>query len=178
MWSGRSAHPENRNCSVIQRKMHLLPLIQLQADSRWKRRPVPNRRTRAVKILLQYALTRRSLAMDQANIIEFNKMQVWTDRLIRARIEEAPPGFSKPTFRQLQSADQKMSMELADQTRSGIQTTGTGRPVEAVFEAVINSTAVTCLMQPMPGASVKSQFGGGDKQDFRSEQVEAFTLQR
>ena len=117
------------------------------------------------EILLQYALTRRSLAMDQANIIEFNKMQVWTDRLIRARIEEAPPGFSKPTFRQLQSADQKMFMELADQTRSGIQTTGAGRPVEAVFEAVINSTAVTCLMQPMPGAAVKSQFGGGDKQD-------------
>ena len=92
-------------------------------------------------------------------------MQVWTDRLIRARIEEAPPRFSKPTLRQLQSADQKMFMELADQIRSGIQKTGTGRPVEAVFEAVINSAAVTCLMQPMPGASVKSQFGGGDKQD-------------
>ena len=68
-------------------------------------------------------------------------------------------------FRQLQSADQKMFMELADKTRSGIQTTGGGRPVEAVFEAVINSTVVTCLMQPMPGAPSKTQTVGGDRQD-------------
>ena len=46
--------------------------------------------------------------MDQANIIEFGKRQVWADRLIKIRVEEPPPGFVKPTMKQLQAADQKM----------------------------------------------------------------------
>ena len=62
------------------------------------------------EILLQK--TRRSLAMDQANIIEFSKMQVWTDRLIKIRVEEPPPGFVKPTMKQLQAADQKMFLGI------------------------------------------------------------------
>ena len=121
------------------------------------------------EILLQFALTRRSLAMDQANTIEFGKMQVWVDRLIKIRVEEPPPGFVKPTMKQLQSADQKMFMELSDLTRSGIQTDATGRPVEKVFENVINSTVVTCLMQPMPGHIAKQPASSGDKVELENK---------
>lgn len=38
-------------------------------------------------ILLLQALTRRSLAMDQANLVEYSVIQSWVDRLLRRRSE-------------------------------------------------------------------------------------------
>lgn len=73
------------------------------------------------EILLQYALQRRGLSMDQANLLEFTIHQRWVDRLIRVRLTIPPPGYSKPTFRQLLDSDKKLFEELADETRHGVQ---------------------------------------------------------
>ena len=43
-------------------------------------------------ILMLQALTRRSLAMDQANVVSFTKMQAWVDKLVKCRTDEPPPG--------------------------------------------------------------------------------------
>ena len=40
----------------------------------------------------------------------------------------------QPTFNQLQLADRKLFQLLAEKTRSGIQATPSGRPVDEVFE--------------------------------------------
>ena len=83
-------------------------------------------------ILLLQALTRRSLAMDQANLVEYSVIQSWVDRLMRARTDEAPVGFTKPSLKQLMAADQKLFMEMADRSRSGIQVTPAGRPLDDI----------------------------------------------
>lgn len=101
-------------------------------------------------IMVLQALTRRSLAMDQANLVTFTKMQAWVDRLVKCRTEEPPPGYSTPSLRQIMLADQKLFIELADRTRSGIQATVTGKPIDDIIETVMFMNEVTCLLQPLP----------------------------
>lgn len=101
-------------------------------------------------ILLNYALTRRSLAMDQANLVDFTVMQTWTDKIMKTRVDAPPAGFQKPSLKQLMSADVKFFEELADMTRSGVQANSAGRPLDAAIPKVIHMQEVTSLMQPMP----------------------------
>eukprot|EP00435_Cladocopium_sp_Y103_P013398 s4340_g3.t1 len=75
----------------------------------------------STEILLQYALQRRGLSMDQANLLDIKIHQLWVDRLIKVRLQVPPPGYSKTSFRQLLEADKKLFEELADETRQGIQ---------------------------------------------------------
>ena len=101
-------------------------------------------------ILVLQALTRRSLAMDQANLVSYVKIQAWVDRLLKCRTEEAPPGYSNPSLRQIMLADQKLFIELADRTRSGVQATAAGKPIDDIIENVMYLNEVTCLLQPLP----------------------------
>ena len=43
------------------------------------------------------ALQRRSLALDQANLVEYTLMQQWSDRILRARMDEPPPQYVRPS---------------------------------------------------------------------------------
>ena len=117
------------------------------------------------EILLQYALTRRALAMDQANLLDFTVMQKWTEKLVRARVEPPPPGFQKPSVRQLMAADVKLFEEIADQTRAGIQAVASGRPLDDVLPKVMIMTEVCSLMQPLPAHVSTGGGPPGDKPD-------------
>ena len=101
------------------------------------------------EILLQYALQRRGLSMDQANLLEYGIHQQWVDRLIKVRLTVSPQGYQQTSFRQMLEADKKLFEELAHATRSGIQTTPTGRPLDVHFEACMNKAEVAHLLQPL-----------------------------
>ena len=103
-------------------------------------------------ILMLQALTRRSLAMDQANVVSFTKMQAWVDKLVKCRTDEPPPGYASPSLRQIMLADQKLFIELADRTRSGIQSSVHGKPIDDIIETVMYLNEVTCMLQPLPKA--------------------------
>ena len=103
----------------------------------------------STEILLQYALQRRGLSMGQANLLNYTLHQKWVDRLIKTRLQVPPPGYNKPTFRQLLEADKKLFEVLADATRSGVQTTPKGRPLDLAFDKAIDSTEVMHLLQPL-----------------------------
>ena len=47
----------------------------------------------STEILLQFALQRRGLSMDQANLLEYNIHQKWVDRVIKMRLTPAPHGY-------------------------------------------------------------------------------------
>lgn len=102
---------------------------------------------------VQQALQRRALAYDQANVVDYHKLMSWNDKLMKARLTDPPPGYARVTFGQLERADRKFFAELCDMTRSGIQTTSSGRPVESVLkDCMLDSEVLHCL-QPLPTLS-------------------------
>ena len=107
----------------------------------------------STEILLQYALQRRGLSMDQANLLEFRTHQLWVDRLLKVRLQVPPAGDSRTSFRQVLEADKKLFEELANATRHGVQATVNGRPLDLVFEDCMNKPEVVHLLQPLMGKS-------------------------
>ena len=107
---------------------------------------------------VQQALQRRALAYDQANVVGFHQLSKWHDKLLKARLTDPPPGYARITFTQMERADRKFFAELCDQTRSGIQTVGTDRPVEGVLKDCMFDAEVLHCLQPLPVSS-SSQSG-------------------
>ena len=107
------------------------------------------------EILVLQALQRRALAMDQANLLDYEKGDMWAQRLLRARMIDPPPLFARPSWKQLMEADRKLFSELRDRTRSGVQADTSGRPLDRNIVAVMESYDVSCLLQPVPTAASK-----------------------
>ncbi|CAE7418143.1 unnamed protein product, partial [Symbiodinium sp. CCMP2456] len=110
------------------------------------------------EVFVMQALQRRSLALDQANIAEYATMQLWSDKLLRARLDEPPPGFVRPPWSQVVAADKAFFRELRDATRGGIQPGPTGaRPVDACVEKVAVMHDVACLLQPVHAPATREK---------------------
>ncbi|CAE7763142.1 unnamed protein product [Symbiodinium sp. CCMP2592] len=107
------------------------------------------------EILVQQALTRRALAMDQANLIEFSVADKWTQRLMKARMQAPAEHFARPTWKQLESADRQLFAELRDKTRAGVQTVASGRPLDTLLPDAMYMNEVSCLLQPFPAPALK-----------------------
>ena len=121
----------------------------------------------ATDVLMQYALMRRALAFDQANLMDYVKFMKWTEKLMKCRIEPAPPGYDKPTIRQLMSADTKLFEEMADRTRQGIQPDVNGRPLDNVLDDCMVLHEVAMLMQPRQ-TRAESSYGRMKGQDGKN----------
>ena len=119
----------------------------------------------ATDVLMQYALMRRALAFDQANLIEFTKFMKWSDRLMKAGLDKPPPGFQRPSIKQLMAADTKLFEEMVDLTRQGI--TPKGRPLNLVLDQCMAMHEVAMLIQPRQFSRSESTYekvkGGGSR---------------
>ena len=104
------------------------------------------------EIQVRYALTRRALALEQANLVKFALMEAWSEKMMQSRLEEPNAGFSRTTMKQLEQADRKLFVMLGEHTREGIKATTSGRPIDAVFEKCMQSSEVMSLLQPRPVA--------------------------
>ena len=120
------------------------------------------------EILLRYCLMRRGLAMEQSNLLAYRLHDLWLEKLMMCRLDVVPQGFSKPTFQQLEAADKRLFLLMAEKTRAGIKATAQGRPCDAQFETCMNSTEVMSLLQPKPVA-VRSK---DDEQPFKRQKTE------
>ena len=94
---------------------------------------------------VKYCLTRRGLALEQANVMSYANHEQWAERLFACRLKEPPPGYSRVSFKQLQLADAKLFVVLGEKTRKGIKTTSGGRPCDVVFAAAMESPEVLTL---------------------------------
>ena len=59
-------------------------------------------------LLLKYALTRRGLALDQANLVSFQMHDAWVERLMEVRHTAPPASYSGISHQQLLNADRKL----------------------------------------------------------------------
>ena len=102
------------------------------------------------EILLRYCFIRRALAMEQANILSYKHHDKWLEKIMACRLEAVPYGFARTTFQQIEAADKRLFILLAEKTRSGIKATTAGRPCDNHFVTCMESTEVMSILQPKP----------------------------
>ncbi|CAE7564327.1 PRSS12 [Symbiodinium sp. CCMP2456] len=88
------------------------------------------------EVHITQALQRRALAMEQANIVSYTLLDLWHQRLMKARLTDPPPGY--------------------DETRAAIQANAEGRPIDRIIKDVMYRVEVGTLLQPLPSASTHS----------------------
>ena len=114
------------------------------------------------ELLLRFAISRRGLAYDQANLIEYSLHESWVTKLFTFRLREAPANHARITLEQLLNADKALFSKLCQLTRAGIIPTATGvRPLDIVFADTMKDSEVLLLMSNLPlavhsGAKVKA----------------------
>ena len=106
-------------------------------------------------LLLRYALTRRGLALDQANLVDYELHEAWVERLMEIRHTAPPANYAAVTHQQLLNADRKLFVKLAELTRSGVQLEATGRPLDNCWNEATEHPDVAHLLQPMPAPAVR-----------------------
>ena len=72
------------------------------------------------------------------------------EKILACRLETVPPGYSRTTFQQIEAADKRLFVLLAEKTRAGVKSGPDGRPCDKHCEACMNSTEVTALLQLKP----------------------------
>ncbi|CAK8986071.1 unnamed protein product [Durusdinium trenchii] len=107
----------------------------------------------ASEIQVRYCLTRRALALEQANVVGFAKMEAWSEKMMQTRLEDPPPNHVRTTMKQLEMADRKLFVLISERTREGIKPSPAGRPVDAVIKDCMESSEVLTLLQPRPSSS-------------------------
>ena len=100
------------------------------------------------EIQVRYALVRRGLALDQANVLDFSKHDQLVELLLDVRMQEPLSGYQRVSMKQLEAADKKFFVLLGEETRSGIKSSSTGRPCDLNFDKVFNSSEFRHLLQP------------------------------
>jgi len=104
--------------------------------------------------LLRNALTRRGLALDQANLVNFNTHEVWAEKLFSARMKPLLDGFRRVSLVQLENADKFMFERLSELTRDGIVPDSAGRrPLDIAFHTAMQEPELMQLLTQMPAGS-------------------------
>ena len=88
---------------------------------------------------VRLALMRRELALDQANLLDYLEHDRWVERVFDCRTAMQPSGYNGISIQQIINADRKLFVKLAEGTRSGIQTTASGRPLDAILRPPMNT---------------------------------------
>ena len=111
-------------------------------------------------LLLRYALQRRGLALEIANVCDFNVHELWVGVMFDAMLATVPPGYAKVSWNQLHQADQEVWKQIGPPCPNGLRWgPGTVPPFEAALKRVIYEPSVRLLMMPLPAAQSR---GGGN----------------
>ncbi|CAE7638477.1 Abcb1a [Symbiodinium sp. CCMP2592] len=135
-------------------------LMGIKSDPMWK--PDANGVIKEVKtaaelkadtstdLKLKFALQRRSLAFDQTRLIDYDKMERWTQVLIDAFLEVPPANYAKVTIEQVHNADLALFKYMMKETRFGIKPLADGTlPLERALQAAMAAPEVRLCLQPL-----------------------------
>ena len=100
---------------------------------------------------VRVALQRRSLAFDQANLVDYSLFEKWHVALYTHLNRLPPPGYAQVTLSQAIAADQELFKRMAEKTRSGIRQRQDGtRPLQVAFLDAMNDASVVHALLPLP----------------------------
>ena len=102
------------------------------------------------EIKIQGALLRRALAYDQANLVSYEVLAKWNDKLMKARLTDPPQGYARVSFQQMERADRRLFSEVCDETRQGVQPDTGGKPADAALRTFMVDPEVLQQLQPLP----------------------------
>ena len=98
------------------------------------------------ELLLRFAMTRRGLAYDQANLLEFSLHEAWVTKMFTFRLRADIPHHARVSLDQLLNGDRALFSKLAQMTRSGIVPTAAGvRPLDVAFPIAMADAEVLQL---------------------------------
>jgi hypothetical protein len=108
----------------------------------------------STELLLKNAMTRRSLAYDQANLITFQAFMVWVEKLFTTRLKPSIPGYSRVSVEQMERADKALFVKLAELTRDGITPDALGaKPLDKALLTAMLDHDVNANLIPLPKSS-------------------------
>jgi hypothetical protein len=101
---------------------------------------------------IAFALRRRGLAFEMADIMSYETHEKLTDQLLAAYMKDPLPGYARVSVNQLVRADQEVFRQLATRTAFGIKRVGTEkRPCDESLPLVLNDPDVRQALANLPG---------------------------
>ena len=128
----------------------------------------------ASDLALYQAIQRRSLALDLTNLVSYEVMRSWTDRLFALYSQSPAPGFQKISQTQLLRADRQAFVRLGELHTGPVKPgPGPGKLLDPLVGQLQNDVSVTYFMLPLPVHSTAH----GDKGD-KTEKGDKTTKRR
>lgn len=114
---------------------------------------------------LMYALQRRGLAFDLVNLVSWPVHMEWVNKLFRALMSEAIPGFNSITLQQLLRADQELFLTIAAEFDGSLKGANVGDPppLDAVIQRLMNDPRINIHLTPTARGEKRSIQQEGDK---------------
>jgi hypothetical protein len=123
----------------------------------------PPRADAGTDLFLRFALQRRGLALEIANVCSYNVHELWVQVLLDALLQQAPPGYVKVTVNQLRLADEKAWQLIGRACRNGFRwTIGEEPPFEKALKLTMYDPAVRLFLMPLaptPASTSSSSSG-------------------
>ena len=123
-------------------------------------------------LALYQAIQRRSLALDLTNLVSFEVMRSWTDRLFSLYSQAPAPGFQRISQTQLLRADRQAFVRLGELHAGPVKPgPGPGKLLDHLVGRLEHDVSVTYFMLPLPvgGATAGDKSDKGDKGDKKKK---------
>jgi hypothetical protein len=103
---------------------------------------------------LRLALQRRSLALDQMNLMSYHKSESYHSYMFDLLMRAVPSSHKPITVHQLMEADKHIWARMAELCRTGLSVTASGSyPMETALDAALSDPITVSLLQPLPAGS-------------------------
>lgn len=116
------------------------------------------------ELQLRMAMTRRSLAFDQAGLASFSVQEMWHSHLIASLLKQPPAGHRFISMQQILTADKELWQLMSQESRGSLKVTpGEDPPLDALFKNFMHSAQIACFMSPLPSPASSSSKADTDK---------------
>ena len=109
------------------------------------------------KLQMKYALQRRGLALELANIMSFDVHEKLVNRYFLEMSREQLPGYGKVTVDQIRMTDKEVFARLGEHSRKGYDSIELPfvdqLPLDPILIKVLDEVRIATLLMPLPGYS-------------------------